>query len=141
MGLSMQKNITVPHPLLEPESFTIRGDYSAKCVAVYDGDTITVEMKFRQEQPELFKIRLLGINAPEIRVLKSVADREEIKKKAIEARDFLRDMVLDKEVTVNCAGLDGFGRVLGIITVKGVPKSINDIMLDEGHAEQFGSAR
>ena len=115
--------------------FTIHGSFQAKCVSVYDGDTITVEMSFRQEALESFKIRLLHINAPEIKVRKNVRDREEVKKAGLESRDFLRNRVLGEEVSLKCEGFDSFGRILAEITHEG--ENVNQLMITSGHAVPF----
>lgn len=115
--------------------FTIQGSFAAKCVAVYDGDTITAQLKFRQETPETFKVRLLHINAPETKVRKTIANREEVKKAGLAARDYLRGLILGENITLECEGFDSFGRVLATLTHKG--ENINQLMITAGHAVQW----
>ena len=50
--------------------FTIEGEYNAKCIDVYDGDTITMQFQFRGEYNN-FKIRVKGVDCPEIKPKKS----------------------------------------------------------------------
>ena len=66
--------------------------YKAKVIDVYDGDTVTamVDLGFLHFQE--MKLRLYGINTPELRG----PEREQ----GIIVRDILREMVLDKEVTI-----------------------------------------
>lgn len=123
--------------------FNVCGTFSAVCVAVYDGDTVTVAMKFRQEQPELFKIRMLGINAPEIKTRKKdkagnavpEADRQKEKAAGIAAGNFLREKILNKDIRVDCTGFDHFGRVLGRIFFNG--EDMSEMMLNNDHAVKF----
>ncbi|MGB2683826.1 MAG: thermonuclease family protein, partial [Olleya sp.] len=66
--------------------------YKAKIIAVYDGDTVTavVDLGFLHSQE--MKLRLYGIDTPEMRG----AEKEEGRK----VRDIVRSMILDKEVTI-----------------------------------------
>ena len=48
-------------------NFTFRGKYRIKIHKIYDGDTVTAAMKFRSNHYELFKIRIQGIDTPEIK--------------------------------------------------------------------------
>merc|ERR1719231_1697933 len=68
----------------------------ARVVSVYDGDTITVAARHHKGSPALFKVRLAGIDAPEMRG-GSAAEKQA----ALAARDFLRDLVLEKHVTLS----------------------------------------
>ncbi len=102
---------------------------SAKCVDVYDGDTITAAI-ILFDRPFLFKIRLVGINASEIRN----KDLDE-KSKAIAARDFLRAAILDKIITIKCGKMDKYGRVLGEIYDGDV--FINNELIKGGYAELY----
>jgi len=93
------------------EKFSLVGLFKAKCVSVYDGDTITcVFDPFISGQFSKFKIRLSGIDTPEIRT----KDLDE-KKSGIEVRDFLRELILDKIIYINCQNFDKYGRVLAYV--------------------------
>jgi len=99
----------------------------AKVVDVYDGDTVTVEFTWRA------RVRLLDLWCPEIR-----GTRGEEKQRAIAARDRMRQLVLDKPVTVvvpfrgdELGDVLTFGRVLARIRVGGV--DVSKAMVDEGH--------
>lgn len=69
--------------------FTFRAHVSA----VYDADTITVDVDlgFHQKSEEI-KLRLFGIDAPEMRGPEKVAGRV--------SRDWLRKQILGKEVVI-----------------------------------------
>ena len=104
--------------------------YKAEIVDVYDGDTVTADIDlgfhtWRRGE----KLRLYGINAPEVR---GGADEE--KAKGIAARDALRGRILDKEVII-CTISDRkekYGRYLAEIYL-GTEK-LNDWLVTEGHA-------
>lgn len=104
--------------------------YHALCTGVYDGDSITLDISlglgvYLHNQ----KIRLLGIDTPEI--------RGEERPLGIQSRDRLRELILDQKVLVRTE-LDRtgkYGRLLGTIYVDGV--NINQLLLDEGLAEEY----
>lgn len=72
-------------------------------VSVHDGDTITL-----QTEAETKKIRLAGIDAPEIK-----------QPYGIESRDALRQGVLNQTVAVDTTKLDKYGRFVGKVLIDG----------------------
>lgn len=66
--------------------------YRALVVDVYDGDTVTLKVDLGFNVSTKVKARLHGIDAPEV--------RGEERPEGLKARDFLRDMILNKEVTI-----------------------------------------
>ena len=83
-----------------------------KVTAVYDGDTLTVAARHgRQGLPYLFRVRLAGVDAPEIRGATSADE----KRAAIAARDALRAAILGELVTLTVYGLDKYGRLLASV--------------------------
>jgi len=105
--------------------------YKATVVSVYDGDTIRVDIDLglktwiREE-----KIRLARINAPELRGNERTA--------GLQARDFLRSVILNKEVLLQTIKdrQGKYGRYLGEIWLKDGETyvNINDEMVKNGHA-------
>ena len=110
-------------------------NYRAICVGVYDGDSITLDIDlgyniWMRNQ----KIRMLGINTPEI--------RGEERPDGLAARDYLRDLILDKEVMLKSyKDRSGkYGRWLGTILTKdedGYWLNVNQHLLAEGHAKVY----
>lgn len=86
----------------------------AKCIDVYDGDTITVIFKLYGSKYYQFKIRLYGIDTPEIRT----RDADE-KTRGLQARDYVRSKILDTIITLERKGFDKYGRILGIVWYNG----------------------
>ena len=72
---------------IETPLFTIEGRYRGKVVKVYDADTIHVVMAYPRDLTR-FKVRLLGINAPEV--------RGEQKHEGEESKVALMDKIMDK---------------------------------------------
>ncbi len=107
--------------------------YKAKIVSVYDGDTCRADIDLglhtwiRNE-----KLRLLRINAPELRGKDHQA--------GLSSRDFLRELILNKEVIIQTVKdrKGKYGRYLAEIWVeqeKGVWVNVNDLMVTDGFAE------
>ena len=100
--------------------------YSAHVVSVYDGDTIRVDIDLGlRTWIHEEKIRLARINAPELRGAE--------KAKGIESRDFLRNLILDKDIVLQTQKdrQGKYGRYLGEIWLEmnGDWVNINDLML------------
>ena len=67
--------------------------FKATVVDVYDADTITVDVDLGFHQiSEHIKLRLFGINAPEMRGPEKVAGTK--------SRDWLRDQILGRQVVI-----------------------------------------
>lgn len=103
--------------------------YQAHVVSVYDGDTVTAVLDLGMSLTRKVSCRLAGIDTPEIRT--KVAGEKEA---AYSARDRVRELILDKWVTVqSIAKPDKYGRLLvRIWTEDG--QCINDLLISEGHA-------
>lgn len=110
--------------------------YKAYVTKVYDGDTITVDldlgMKIVMHDQ---KIRLYGIDTPELR------GSDEEKAKGIAARDFLRGVILHKEVIIETHKdrRGKFGRLLGTIWALTEMESynMNALLIARGHAVEY----
>ena len=103
--------------------------YNAKVISVYDGDTITVEIDLGMSIKTTQKIRLYGIDTPELRG----EEREE----GLKVRDALRSLVLDKEVVLQTFKdkKGKYGRYLGKIYLGDV--NINELLLERGWAVRY----
>ncbi|MBA42971.1 MAG: hypothetical protein CMF62_03050 [Magnetococcales bacterium] len=106
----------------------------AKVVKVYDGDTIHVIFKHNSSYYK-FKIRLYGINTPELKPPKNDKNRDKIIKNGKKARDRLTELILNKEIILECLDFDKYGRILGIIKLNNI--NINQLMLDENLAIKY----
>lgn len=97
-------------------SNTAYSDITGIVVKVYDGDTITV-----MNDGKLTKVRLYGIDAPEIGQDYGIASKQA-----------LFDAIAGNTVTVKENGIDRYGRVIGIVMLAGI--DINKEMILRGHA-------
>lgn len=101
---------------VEAEKNRIHG----KVVHVSDGDTVTL----KDEDGEKHKVRLNGIDAPEIG--QDYGD---------ESRDFVKQLALNKSASVEVIGVDQYDRVLGILYIGGI--NVNEELLSNGLAWQY----
>ena len=105
---------------------------SGKVIKVYDGDTITIASKLPYETSIIyrFSVRLLGIDSPEI---KSKITRE--KQLAIQSRDALVDLIMDKTIQLKNISSEKYGRVLADVYLDDL--HINQWMLDNHYAVPY----
>lgn len=100
---------------------------------IYDGDTVTVIIDCGFGIYLKQRIRLFGINAPEIRG----SERPEglkSKQRLIELVQEYKDDIYVKTIKDKTGK---YGRLLGILLIKDKKDSINKILLDEGFAVSF----
>lgn len=111
--------------------------YRAEVVSVYDGDTVTTNLDLGMNVwIRKAKLRLYGINAPEL--------RGEEKERGKVARDFLRGLLENREVIVETVKdkKGKYGRWLATLWVKGKGKwcpqdqwcDANKYMVSSGNA-------
>ncbi len=112
--------------------------YKALVFNIVDGDTIDlfIDLGFHLTLKE--RVRLLNINAPEIRT----KDLEE-KSKGILAKDRLSELVLNKQVIIetHLNPKDKYGRILANIYVQIDTSTellnINELLISEGLAVKY----
>ena len=111
----------------------------AKIVAVYDGDTCTAVFRLLQgsdKSPLIqYKIRMVGVDTPELKPLLSTANRDEIVAKAKEAKKAVEDKILNKVVILDCQEFDKYGRILATITVEGI--NLNEWLISNNYAVSY----
>jgi len=109
--------------------------YSCKLVRVVDGDTCDamIDLGFNVWVKE--RIRFKGVDTWESRT----RDLEE-KAKGLEAKAFTKDLLEnsdDGKFSIISYGLGKYGRVLGELFVKGHEQSVNDLLIENGHAYEY----
>ena len=99
---------------------TFADQYTAKVIRVIDGDTIWVKSDNKH-----IKVRLSYIDAPELKQIYG-----------IRSRDFLINLVLEKNVQINTSKKDRYNRHLGEVYVHNEKESIfvNAKMIKSGNA-------
>ncbi|MGA7594148.1 MAG: thermonuclease family protein [Gallionella sp.] len=111
-----------PAPYPGPDTVT---EFSAKVVAVLDGDTVLVVHKASgQRAGGLMKIRLAEIDAPE-------KDQDY----GAASRSTLKEMVWHRQVRVHTQAVDKYGRTVARLEVDGL--RVNEEMLRRGMAWEY----
>ncbi|MBL4667211.1 MAG: thermonuclease family protein [Sneathiella sp.] len=87
-----------------------RNHYWGKVTSVYDGDSITAAIALWPGQTVNAKIRLRGIDAPELR---GKCDFEI--RKAKKARDYLIERLLGSNVRITKIAVEKYGRILATV--------------------------
>lgn len=105
--------------------------YKATITSVYDGDTVTAEVDLGFYVHVTEKLRLTGIDTPELRG----SEREQ----GLISRDRLRELVLGKEVLIKTEKdkKGKYGRFLATIYLAEGDSfiNINQLLVNEGLAE------
>jgi micrococcal nuclease len=100
--------------------------YRAIITDVYDGDTVTANIDLgMQVWLHNVKLRILGVDAPEIRTTNLIE-----KAAAIQARDRVKDLILGKEVSIETKKKGKYGRWLVSIIID--KEDLSQILLKEG---------
>ena len=110
-------------------------NYSAKLVRVVDGDTADAMIDLGFNTWVKKRIRFMGVDAWESRT----RNLEE-KKKGLAAKAYVKDLLEnsdDGKFSIISHGVGKYGRVLGELFVKGHDKSVNELLMENGHAYQY----
>jgi len=118
--------------------YQLIGTYRAKVVDVYDGDTITIVL-LNKCGFEKHKLRLYGIDTPEMKPLRNDPNRDEIKKNALISKNKLSELILNKIIEVDLIGNEKYGRLLGTVFITNYCSrtDINQYMIDNNYAYAY----
>ena len=107
--------------------------YRATLLSVYDGDTITVRIHLGLNVESIQRIRLIGIDAPEMRGVER--ERGKI------SRDYLQSLLDGGELIIKTFKdkKGKYGRYLGEVWAyaDGRYANINELMVEAGQAEVY----
>ena len=119
---------SVPNVILQNKSIR------ARVIDVYDGDTITVIFMLG-DVPVKYKIRLIGIDTPEIRSGKGKLAIE--KDAAIKCQKFLSCIIHEQIVTLKIIDWDKYGgRLLGNVYTN-INNNISNLLINLGYARPY----
>lgn len=106
---------------------------SGQVVKVYDGDTITIASKMPYDNSPIyrFSVRLNGIDTPEIK-----GKTEDEKSMAIEARNKLNELIMNKRVFLKNVSTEKYGRILADVYLDDTIH-INQWMIDNRYAVKY----
>ena len=135
--------------------YGIKGNFYVE--SVHDGDTITILIPIKLHIYSMIsknyidyvsnsnvsntiyynkvKLRLIGIDTPEIKPKKDITNRDEHIIKAKLARDFLSNQILNKIIYVEIVENDKYGRPLGNIYQNNI--NLNNLMIEKGFAKKY----
>jgi micrococcal nuclease len=105
-------------------------EYEATIIDVYDGDTVTALIDLGFSIYIKKRIRLNGIDTPEIRTL-NIKEKEY----GLEVRDYLRELILNKKVTLDTYKPDKYGRCLADIYLGKM--NINNHLINKRYAVPY----
>ena len=115
--------------------------HHVKVTEVYDGDTITVEV-YRHGHWIEQKVRLDGIDTPELHPGKDTPHRAAVVASATFARAAVVDRCLFKKVWIHCTGREKYGRILAkVYTSHQEDVSVNDWLVSEGFAKYYDGGK
>ena len=120
-------------------------EYNFKLLRVVDGDTVDGIIDLGFDTFVKKRVRLVGINAPETRLQRSIActkERSKEKQKGIAAKHKLAELLRDQNKITIKTQLDKtgkFGRVLGTLFTheNDVPLDINRFLLMKGYVREY----
>ena len=101
-------------------------------VKVYDGDTITIATKLPYDNSPYyrFSVRLKGIDCPEIKT-SNLYEKE----CALIARDFLRELLMDKIVVLKDVELEKYGRILAFVYID--EQNVSELLCEKKLAVKY----
>jgi len=83
-------------------------NYKAIIIAVYDGDTFTIQIDLGFSITITEKLRLYGVDTPEIRLSTKTTLAE--KKRGLVVRDYVRKLILGETVNITVHKKGKYGR-------------------------------
>jgi micrococcal nuclease len=107
----------------------------ARVLDVVDGDTIDVEVDVGFHLKNTVRVRLYGVNSPEVH------DSDSQKREAAEqAKKWMWDMAMGNECRIATHKTDSFGRYLALVYLwdGGQWVCLNQQLVASGHAELYG---
>lgn len=136
-------DITSPLSTLDTDSIELfsfnHQTFTAKACDIYDGDTCSMVFFFRGE-PVKYRCRCYGYDSPEMKPLLSKVGREEEMRLAKQSKERFGELVQKGKaglVEIKCGEFDKYGRIL-VTVYNGIDtKSVNDLMVEEGHGKPY----
>ena len=108
--------------------------YNARLIRVVDGDTADAHIDCGFNIQIKKRIRFKSVDTWESRT----RNLEE-KKLGLKAKAYTKEMLErnDCKFTVKSHGVGKYGRLLGELFIKGEDKSLNDLLIENGHAYEY----
>ena len=138
MGNSIFCDICLGRQTNDLPLYELVGNYRCKVVDVYDGDTVTIVL-YNKFSYEKHKLRMYGYDSPEMKPRLDKENRDDEIRKAKLAKEFLKDLLLNKIVEFESMGYDKYGRLLGKLYIINYcdKQEVNMLMIDKGHGYAY----
>ena len=116
-------------------------EYKVKITRVVDGDTVDAEVDLGFDTFIKDRIRLMGLDTPESRT----RNKKE-KALGLAAKAYLKELLKENKgdiiLRTSKEGKGKFGRILGTLLIYDGMTSVNQMLIDEGHArDYFGGSK
>ena len=116
-------------------------EYKVKITRVIDGDTVDAEVDLGFDTFIKDRIRLMGLDTPESRTRNKKEKALGLAAKAY-LKELLRENKGDIILRTSKEGKGKFGRILGTLLIYDGMTSVNQMLIDEGHArDYFGGSK
>lgn len=102
-----------------------------KVIKVIDGDTITAIFKYKDEFFK-YNFRINNIDTAEIH-----SKDNNIKLKALEAKQFLFNLIFNKIIKAKFLNFDKYGRILVELFMNESDQLISDVLIEGGFAKKY----
>jgi endonuclease YncB( thermonuclease family) len=113
--------------------------FIAKHCNIYDGDTFSVIFEYNNEIIK-YRCRCMGYDCAEMKPSKMNENRIQEKELALLAKKRLEQLLnkhSSKLIKIECLDFDKYGRLLVNVWNMVDSKSINEIMIEEGHGKAY----
>ncbi len=111
-------------------------EYKVKITRVVDGDTVDAEVDLGFDTFIKDRIRLMGLDTPESRT----RNKKE-KALGLAAKAYLKELLKENKgdiiLRTSKEGKGKFGRILGTLLIYDGKTSVNQMLIDEGHARNY----
>ena len=111
-------------------------EYKVKITRVIDGDTVDAEVDLGFDTFIKDRIRLMGLDTPESRTRNKKEKALGLAAKAY-LKELLRENKGDVILRTSKEGKGKFGRILGTLLIYDGMTSVNQMLIDEGHARNY----
>ena len=101
---------------------------NVEVLKIVDGDTIDVSIDLGFDLWKKARLRLYGINAPEV--------KGETEKQGVASTEYLKTLIpVGSFIKIECLGQDKYGRWLAILHKENI--IINEHLIEKGYAERY----
>ena len=116
-------------------------EYKVKITRVLDGDTVDAEISLGYNVYITERIRFMGIDTPESRTRNKKEKALGLAAKA-RLKEILKENKGNIILRTSKEGKGKFGRILGTLLIYDGKTSVNQMLIDEGHArDYFGGSK